>query len=174
MLDFVKINIEGFSTYYINKNGQVARIKDGKMRLLNDRYDAYGYRRVSIVDDDGKRKDRKVHNLMAKTFIPNPENKRCVNHLNGIKEDNRIENLEWATHSENTTHMHNTLGIHTCVEQCDLYYMGCYVKSFDKIIDACKYAEEKYKASYTSLQKYFTSNGCAIIKEKCNDYPEGE
>lgn len=69
----------------------------------NVRLNRYGYLRCNLKDS-GKRYDFSVHRLVALAFIPNPENKEQVNHINGIKTDNRVENLEWCTSSENNIH----------------------------------------------------------------------
>lgn len=62
-----------------------------------------GYWLVDLVKDRKKTRFQ-VHRLVALAFIPNPQNKPEVNHINEIKTDNRIENLEWATRTENNNH----------------------------------------------------------------------
>lgn len=65
--------------------------------------DAYGYLRVNLYKD-GVRHLLKIHRLMATTFIDNPDGLPQVNHKDGNKENNSVENLEWVTESQNTQH----------------------------------------------------------------------
>lgn len=89
--------------YQVSSLGQVKSIISKKEKILKGRDDTNGYLKVALY----KSKiciQKKIHRLAAMAFIPNPENKPCVNHINGIKSDNRVENLEWCTYSENSKH----------------------------------------------------------------------
>lgn len=78
-------------------------------RLLKIKTDKHGYKRVALFIK-GKMKDKLVHRLVAQAFIPNLDDKPQVNHKNGDKADNRVENLEWVTQSENGLHRYRVLG----------------------------------------------------------------
>ena len=77
-------------------------------------YNRHGGLMASSVDHCGYRhtilngKNRNIHRVIAETFIPNPNNLPCVNHKDGNKQNNRVDNLEWCTHSENTLHSFRT------------------------------------------------------------------
>jgi hypothetical protein len=103
--------IPNFENYEVSNIGNVKR-KEGlsvnkrnkvSETILNKRYDKDGYLRVNIRDGY-TRKTKSIHRLVCNAFIPNPENKLQINHKNGIKDDNRVENLEWCTNSENMKH----------------------------------------------------------------------
>ena len=92
--------------YDVTESGIVVNAKTGK--VLHQYKSEHGYLRVALYEN-GKQKRVLVHRLVAMKYIPNPHNLPQVNHKNGIKTDNRVENLEWCTASENQQHRRYTL-----------------------------------------------------------------
>ena len=126
--------IKGFENYYINKNGDVYNKKTNviKSPYVNKNN---GYKYVDLYKENRSYK-RPIHRLIAETFMPNPENKPTVDHKNGDRLDNSIENLRWATYSEQNSRF-NTVGIRS--EKIIVTHENGEVMIFEKITDVAKY-----------------------------------
>lgn len=93
------------SRYLINEDGEILNSETGKYLIGNYNETGYHYYRLS---KDGKKKMFFAHRLVAEAFLPNENNLPVVNHIDGNKTNNNVNNLEWASYSENTIHWHNS------------------------------------------------------------------
>lgn len=105
-------------THKVSNLGRIKRLSRrinssyGSTRRLNERICAHapndgGYRRINLTHN-GVMKGFLVHRMVAEAFIPNPNGLPCINHIDGNKLNNAVENLEWCTHLENMRHAHDT------------------------------------------------------------------
>ena len=111
--DVEVVRISGFDNgYYISKRGELFSSKRTRCKKVDGYYKpsgsvhANGYRYFTLMKL-GKSVKVQAHRLVAQGFIDNPLSKKCVNHKDGDKLNNTVENLEWATHSENALHAFN-------------------------------------------------------------------
>lgn len=130
---------------------------DGKIKTLKKAKN--GYLQVSLLKD----KTVEVHRLIAETFIPKKSKKLDVNHKNGIKTDNRVENLEWCSRSENILHSYNVL--HRIP-----YWLNKKGKQFYKTKKVLQLKDNKVIASFDGTKEAAQAVGChyTSIIQACN------
>lgn len=146
----------------------IGRIKSLKRNIiLKKRIGTKGYSFICIYKD-GLPKYYSVHRLVAIAFISNPMNKPCVNHLNGIKDDNRIENLEWVTDSENKIHAFAT-GLRTDVGENSHYSK----LTTDNVINIRRLALSKTHNEIAKMYNVSRVNVTKIINYKTWKYIKG-
>jgi hypothetical protein len=133
--------------YSVSNTGKIFShvTKGGKIDLtqINERkaqISIWGYPVVDLLKHN-KRVKYPIHRLVALAFIPNPLDKPCVNHLDGNKLNNHVDNLEWCTYSENEKHSHDVLGkkAPNC-KPVEVYHKdGLFIGTFDSLNEACRY-----------------------------------
>lgn len=101
-------DVKGYEGLYkVSNTGKVKSFQRNREKFLSDKYYENGYLRASLSKNKEKKKVL-IHRLVAETFIPNPENKPEVNHIDGNKKNNNASNLEWCTRCENVKHAWET------------------------------------------------------------------
>lgn len=126
----------GYSMYCACTTGRIWSIRSGKF-LKTVKNKKTGYLSLNL-SQDAVRQTWLVHRLIALAFHSNMDNKLCVNHINGVKTDNRACNLEWVTYQENTDHM-KKLGLKT-------NYINTYrTLSDDKAHQVCRMIKDSHR-----------------------------
>lgn len=152
--------IEGYN-YTININGDVVNIKTNKIL----KHSINKGRAIVELWSNNKKKHCFVHRLIAISFIPNPDNKSQINHINGNPLDNRIENLEWVTDSENKYHAYKTnLKKPKCISVFQYDMNGNMIKQHKSILHAYKETKIDRKSIQLNLQNKYKQAGGYVWK----------
>ena len=132
-------DIKGYEGIYaITSCGKVYSYR--RKKFLKTQKQKTGYLMV-LLQKDNKIKNCYVHRLVAEAYLPNPNNYSDVNHKNELKTDNRVDNLEWCTHSYN-------LNYGTRMSHC---YKAVYCVELNKTFNSIKEAAQAFNLSYTNL-----------------------
>ncbi len=118
-------------------DGKINKVKNGISRPAHITY-TNGYQIVSYMNRSNKEKIAYVHRLVAQAFVPNPDHKPQVNHIDGNKENNAASNLEWVTPKENINHAYRIGLISPNVGKLVCKYCGRLTAAEDEICPICK------------------------------------
>lgn len=119
-------DVNGHEYYKISSFGRIKSIRTNK--ILKPLKTTTGYFQIQFHNNGGLSQYR-IHRLVAFAFIPNKQNKPFINHKNGVKTDNMVENLEWCTASENVIHAYNS-GLNKNVRPVSCFSNGVLVKTY--------------------------------------------
>jgi hypothetical protein len=164
--------IKDFENYEISNFGNIKNVKTG--RILKKTIDGHGYHMVKLCKE-GKKVNKKIHKLVGNAFIPNPLNKNCIDHKDGNRLNNNIDNLRYVTYQENNMNRkiatNNTSGFkgisfnkkynkwHSYIKiNGKLNYLGLFEKIEDAVNARVKKAEQLFGAYKNSCEKIININ----------------
>lgn len=146
------VGFEGL--YEVSNFGRVRSLKRNTTsgKIMTNEVNHKGYCRVTLTKNN-KWKHFSVHRLVAEAFIQNPQNKSQINHIDGNKSNNSVENLEWCTASENQIHARlmglNSIGMNNEMfsKPVEMYsILGLYLYTFKSIADAERHTGINHRA----------------------------
>lgn len=144
------INVIGFEKYQISDLGNIRNSKG----LMKSRANSRGYFIIGLRDGTGKQKTFSVHRLVAEHFLIKPKDKNYVNHIDGKKNNNTVNNLEWVTQSENQIHAYqNNLQIKTDEQVERMKYYAEKKRRPIKVINEQLGINETFDSIYEAGQK---------------------
>jgi len=144
-----KGDIKSIARKIIIGNGNCSFLPEKIMKQKSERN---GYRRIKLCNN-GNFKTLLVHRIVASSFLKNPEIKKTVNHKNGIRHDNRIENLEWTTNSENQIHSFKNGRVHIVKKRLSTEQIKEVIKFINNGLSQAKIAK-MYSVSQPTISNY--------------------
>lgn len=124
-----------FDGYDVTEDGVCINTETGHIKKP---FISRGYKKVKLWKN-GKSKNMLIHRMVALKYIPNPDNKPQVNHIDGNKLNNNVSNLEWCTREENMQHAYKHNLVHSKTTKVNQYdKQGNFIKQWNSIDDACK------------------------------------
>ena len=138
--------IDGAGGYFVSTEGRV-RHWDKELKIQYNAYPAYG---CVVI----KQKQYRVHRLVAKTFIPNPDGLTDVNHIDGNKTNNTVDNLEWVSHQDNMRHAAESGKLsHSRVKRPIIAFSDQGYQIYGSIHEAAKCTQKPFSTVYSALRR---------------------
>lgn len=143
--------LEPFSSYRILDTGEIYSIYEAK--LLKPAKSKDGYLQVSLKSDDGGVKSELVHRLVARAYLSNPDSRPDINHIDGVKTNNSVDNLEWCDKSHNMQHAYDNYLKTPKKKKCSLVCPKGEVLVFDSIREAATYLNIERGAVQSAISR---------------------